>query len=336
MELLQNLWNGILDLTKLLVIPDWGATIALLPVFMGVIVVLYFISRILLYRRLGPKRRRPGRIKPVTPPGLHMPGPTWSPFLAAGGTFCLFLGLVFPGPLLVVGAIAIILSLLYWGREGLADFDHVAGDHPQLPAVIPAGPPPGVHMPGPSFRPILASLGLFVLFLGLVFPGPVLAIGLLCLIVALLGWLNDARKEYRQVVRADSTGHLENEPAPGWPKTLVTVFALLVVAAVALNAGWFPPRSAVGGGAAGGSPGPSGAPGSGAPGSGPPGAGGAGGGLQVTAEGLKFDTAPLAAPADKPFTIHFDNKDTAGTPHDVDIFDGSGAKVVDNPVITAQ
>ena len=39
MQLLQQIWNGILDLTKLLVIPDWGALIALLPVFMGVVVM---------------------------------------------------------------------------------------------------------------------------------------------------------------------------------------------------------------------------------------------------------------------------------------------------------
>jgi plastocyanin/energy-converting hydrogenase Eha subunit A len=317
MELLQQIWNGILDITKLLVIPDWGALIALLPVFMGVVAVLFLISRVLVYRRLGPKRRRPGRIKPVTPPGIHMPGPTYAPVYAAAGTFLLFLGLVFPGPLLVVGVITIVLSLLYWGREGLADYDHVAGDHPQLPPPVHEGPPPGVHMPGPSFRPVLASLGVFVLFLGLVFPGPVLAVGVLFMIVALLGWLNDARKEYRQVVRADTTGHLENEPAPGWPKTVLSAFALLVIAAVALNNGWFPPRSAAGGGAAGGSPAPSGATGSGAP---------ATGDLQITAEQIKFSTNALTTAADKPFKIDFDNKD-AGTNHDVDILDASGTKV---------
>lgn len=321
MELLQNLWNGILDITKLLVIPDWGALIALLPVFMGVVVIVFFLNRVLQYRRLGPKRRRPGRIPPVTPPGVHMPGPTYAPVFAAGGTFLLFLGLVFPGPWLIVGIVGIVLGLLYWGREGLRDYDHVADDHPQLPAVVHEGPPPGVHMPGPSFRPILASLGVFVLFLGLVFPGPILAVGLGFLIVALLGWLNDARKEYRHVVAADATGHLQNEPAPGWPKTVVSVFAFLLVVAVALNAGLFPPRSAQGGGGPAGSPGPSGAPG----GSGAPGAGG----LSITAQGVKFDKATLAAPADKPFTIAFDNKD-AGTPHDVDILDAGGTVVVNN------
>jgi plastocyanin len=323
MELLQNLWNGSLDITKLLVSPDGGALIALLPVFMGVVVILFVLSRLFQYRRLGPKRRRPGRIAPVTPPGVHMPGPTYAPFFAAGGAFLLFLGLVFPGPWLFIGIAGMVLGLLYWGREGLRDYDHVAGDEPQLPAVIHEGPPPGVHMPGPSFRPILASLGVFVLFLGLVFPGPILAVGLLFLVAALLGWLNDARKEYRHVVVADATGHIENEPAPSWPKTLVSVFTLLIIAAVALDAGWFPPRSAQGEGG----PGSSGAPaGSGGPaGSGAPGAGG----LTIVAQNVKFDTAALSTAADKAFTITLDNKD-AGTPHDADILDSTGAVVVNN------
>jgi len=319
-QLLQDIWNGILDLTKLLVIPDWGALIALLPVFMGVVVIVFFIGRVLQYRRLGPRRRRPGRIKPVTPAGIHMPGPTYAPIFGAVGTFLLFLGLVYNGPLLAVGLIVLLLSLLYWGREGLVDYDHVAGDRSSLPVVVHPGSPFGVHMSGPSFRPFLAALGVAILFAGLIYGGWVLAVGVLFTIVSLLGWLNDARKEYHQVERADTTGHLENEPAPGWPKTLLSVFAFLLIAAVALNAGWFPPRSAAGGtGGPGGSAAPSGGP------------GGSGGprGISITASGIKFDVAKLTAPSDKAFTIHFDNKDDQ-IPHDVDILDSSGKKVVDN------
>jgi cytochrome c oxidase subunit 2 len=54
----------------------------------------------------------------------------------------------------------------------------------------------------------------------------------------------------------------------------------------------------------------------------------AGPSIPLTAQGVKFDQATLTGPATG-FTIHFDNKD-AGTPHDVDILDASGAKVVDN------
>jgi len=53
MELLQGIWNAILDFTKLLVIPDWGALIALLPVFMGLVVIVFFAYTVVSYRRLG-------------------------------------------------------------------------------------------------------------------------------------------------------------------------------------------------------------------------------------------------------------------------------------------
>jgi cytochrome c oxidase subunit 2 len=70
-------------------------------------------------------------------------------------------------------------------------------------------------------------------------------------------------------------------------------------------------------------PPPSGEPG----GSGGPGPGG-GPVINLIAKGVKFDFDELSAPANAPFTIHLDNQD-AGTPHDVDILDASGAKVLD-------
>ncbi len=325
MELLQNLWNGILQLASLFVIPDWGSLIALLPVFMAVVVIVYLIWLVVQATRIGPRRRRPGRITPPPPPGIHMPGPTYAPFFAAAGVFLLFLGLVFPGPLLLIGVVILVLSLLYWGRESFRDYDHVAEAHPELPPPVHTGPPPGVHVPGPTFRPILASIGVAILFLGLVFPGWILAVGIAFLVVALLGWLNDARKEYQRTVRADTTGHLENGPDPAWPKAIGWVFTVLVVVAIAITAGWFPPRSAVGGTAEG-SPAPGG---SGAPtGSGAPAGSGAPGDLTVVAHGIAFNVTTLAAKADAPFHILFDNQD-AGTPHDIDILQASGTKVFD-------
>ena len=45
------------------------------------------------------------------------------------------------------------------------------------------------------------------------FGGWLLTAGIIALIATLVGWLVDAVKEYREVVRADTTGHLENPPA---------------------------------------------------------------------------------------------------------------------------
>ena len=315
--MIEQAWSSLLQFASQFVIPDWGGLIALLPVFIAVLVVLWVARTIYVYATIGPKRVRSARRKPVAPPGIHMPGPTYAPIFAAVGTFLLFLGLVFGGLWIVLGLIGLVLSLLFWGHELLADYDHVAEAHPTVVDTTYAGPPPGVHVPGPTFRPFLVALGVGLLFLGLVFGGWLLLIGIVFTIVTLLGWLNDARKEYRHVVEADETGHIVNEPAPAWPNRLLWAMGILVVVAVALNQGWIPPRSASGGGEPGGSPAPS-AGASGAPGG--PGA------IKIVAQNVKFDVSKVNAPASAPFTITFDNRDS-GTPHDVDILDASGKKV---------
>jgi len=55
---------------------------------------------------------------------------------------------------------------------------------------------------------------------------------------------------------------------------------------------------------------------------------GGGGGtvVPIAAQGIAFDQANLSAPADQPFQIEFANND-AGTPHNVEIKDNSGAQV---------
>src|SRR5436305_10836378 len=124
MTLLQNIWDSILKITSQFVIPDWGSVIALLPVLMGIVVLAFLIVTLARYRGVNPRRRRRGRIAPPPPAGLHMPGPTYAPFFGAGGTFLLLLGLVFPGPLLALGIVGLVLALLFWGREGLREYDH--------------------------------------------------------------------------------------------------------------------------------------------------------------------------------------------------------------------
>jgi mono/diheme cytochrome c family protein len=82
---------------------------------------------------------------------------------------------------------------------------------------------------------------------------------------------------------------------------------------------WSSPAGAAGGSPApggsaapGGSPAPSVAPGTTV--------------LSQVASGVQFQTTSLAAPADKPFQITFDNQD-AGIPHNIQIMDGSGQLV---------
>jgi cytochrome c oxidase subunit 2 len=60
----------------------------------------------------------------------------------------------------------------------------------------------------------------------------------------------------------------------------------------------------------------------------PSGGASAGPTIDLAAQNVKFDKTDLTAPANAPFTIHFDNRD-AGTAHDVDILDAGGTKVFD-------
>ena len=327
--MLEKLWTSILELTSQFVTPDWGKLINYMPVAIVLVVVLILLWLFRSLARAKPARRGPGPVTARTPAGIHMPGPSFAPVFAGIGLFMIMLGLVFGGVSLVLGAIALVLTLLYWLAEGLRIYDHDIGPTSTIvPAVGQAGPPPGVHMPGPSWRPFLGALGLFAVMLGLVFGGWVLAAGVIVLILTLVGWGADAVKEYRKTVEADATGHLENIPTAGTPRGLLTAVAVLILIAGVMQSGVFATGSASGdSGTPGASGGParSGAPaGSGAPGSGGPQPSSAAADVTVKAQGVAFVTSSWTGPAGKAFTIAFDNEDP-GTPHNIEIKDGSGA-----------
>jgi hypothetical protein len=317
---MEELWHSLLDAIEPIVIPDWGALVGLLPVFLGLVVLLWVGSTIRRFATAGPTRRGRQRLAPVPPAGLHMPGPSWAPVLGALGVFLLVFGLVVGGPLLWVGVAALTGGLLSWLSEGLRDYDHLEG-RSRLPAVIPTGsPPPGVHLPGPSFRPVLGALGTFALLAGLVFGGWILLVGVLALAVALLGWLRDARLEYVKTEEADRTGHLENIAAPAMPTRVVGIFAVLLVFAILLQTGILPPQVTPPGGDGEASPSPSGQPADVA--------------ATVVAKGIAFDIKSIEVPADQAFRILFRNQDPASVPHDIDIRQSDGATVIqDRPTI---
>ena len=252
---MDQIWNSILDFSSKFVIPDWGALIALLPIAILALVVLFVFWLLWRLTLLGPKRRGKGRVRPVPPPGVHAPTPSLAPIFAAVGAFLVLFGLVFGPVILALGVGALILTLLYWGAESMRDYDHAAGAT-TLPAVIPTEPPPGVHMPGPSFRPIVAAVAVAAMFYGLVFGGWLLAMGLIMLVVSLVGWLRDARAEYALAERADISGHLDSLPAPRIPTGTFALFGALFVLGIILNSGIIPSGSASG--ATGGSPAPGG------------------------------------------------------------------------------
>ncbi len=335
---LQELWDGILDLTSKFVIPDWGSLVALLPIFLLAVIILYFAWTLYRVRQLGPRRRGVRRIPPVPPPGVHAGHGSFAPILAAIGAAAVFAGLVIRGWFLV-GAIAVlIVTLLYWGREALREYDQLEGRVETGPGGTAAlTPPPGVHLPAPSFRPILVSAAVALLFVGLVAGPWIMLAGLVFLVVSLLGWLRDARREYADLVAADQTGRPPHPEAPGYPVGTIALIAVILVGAIVLDTGLLPPRNASAGGP-GGSPAASAPAGGGGPGGGSAGpsagpSGGAAGEVTIEAKGIAFVQTSVTAPAGKPFTIAFDNED-AGIPHNIQIKDASGGSAFKGEIVT--
>ncbi len=254
-----------------------------------------------------------------------MPGRSFAPILAAVGAFSLFLGLVFGGVVLIVGAIVLAVTLLYWLAEAVRIYDHDLGETATaLPVVDPrrtarGRPHARTVLPpvprrdrrdhadaGPGLRRVAAGRRVSI-----------------ALIATLLGWLVDARKEYVKTVEADTTGHLENIPPPRTPSLLLASLAILLVGAMFIQAGWIPPREASGGEGAT----PSGEPGS--PPAGPDASEAPAGpeaDIVLTAFNIAFDKTEITGPADAPFTIALINDD-AGTPHNVEFLDSSGTSV---------
>ncbi len=333
---MDQIWSSILSFITQFVSPDWGKLVGLIPLGLFGLVGLYILWLMRKLATIGPSERGGRPVAPAPPAGVHMPGGSLAPFLGAAGLALVVFGLVFRGAITVIGLIALILALIYWLREGMRDYDHVEATAVTLPAVIHEGPPPGVHMPGPSFRPILGGLSMMVIMFGLVFGLPLLAAGVVMLVTTLLGWLHDARTEYSLVVEADQTGHPRNAPAPHYPTGTLTFFGVVVIAALLVNYGIIPPADANGGGAtASGAPtasGGAGAP-SGAVPSGPP------ADVTIVAQNIQYTTTTASAPAGKPFTIAFDNRDS-GTPHNVSIHTGGAGgqqvflgKIVTGPIV---
>ena len=201
----MTIWEKLLEILGSLLSPDWNTLILLIPVLLLVPVVGYLLWVVRRYATAGPQISRPLPTPPA-PTGIHMPGPSLAPFLAAGGAFAFLLATLFikivpatdpetgkPIPdsstvviepfgvlALVVGLVAIVGALLYWGREANREYDALEGAAADRAAALPAdasgaasigdgsatsagapvvdGPPAGVHVPGPSFRPLLASI----------------------------------------------------------------------------------------------------------------------------------------------------------------------------------
>jgi plastocyanin len=330
MDKLQQAWTAILDALSKIIVPDWGGLVALIPIALVVLIVLWLGFLVRQFATIGPKQRGVAGRPPVPPPGVHAATASFAPVFGAVGVALLFYGFVWGGPTLALGLIALVLTLVYWLREGMRDYDHVAGAT-TLPAVVEGpGPPPGVHVPGPTFLPVISAVSVAILFLGILLGGLVLLAAFVCLVVGLIGWLRAAGTEYRLTEEADITGHLRNPAPPRFPTRLFGFFFVILAAAIVVQAGILPPRGTE---AAGGSPAPGAAGGGGSASAVPASPAGPAADVTIVAENIAFTTPDVSAPAGKAFTIGFTNKDT-GTQHNVEIKKPDGTDAFKGQIVT--
>jgi plastocyanin len=343
--MIEEVWSQLIGFTEQFVVPDWGLLVGLIPILLLVLVVLYVTWTIYRFATAGPTRRGKRRLTPVPPPGTHLPGGSFAPVIGAVGVLMLGIGLIEGGLWLLAGAVILGITLLYWGREFLREYDRLPSESTALvttggtavvplpPGALPAPegtPPPGVHIPAPSFRPLLIAISMTLLVAGLILGGWALILGAIALVVTLVGWLHDALREYLAAVAADRTGHLDAGPWPRWPIATFAVLAWILAGGLLLSSGLLPNSSAP---VAEGGPLPSGAAGGGGGGSAAPPPSLPNADVIETAQNTAFVVESLTAPADAPFTIAFDNKDP-GQPHNIAISDASGAEVFNGKIIT--
>ena len=79
----KDLVQTVLDTLSIFVMPDWKAIIAVLPFVLAVLFIAWFAFTVRKFATLGPRRRAPARIQPITPPAVHMPGGSAAPILVA-------------------------------------------------------------------------------------------------------------------------------------------------------------------------------------------------------------------------------------------------------------
>ena len=82
------------------------------------------------------------------------------------------------------------------------------------PATERAAPPPGVHLPPPSYLPVIMSLAAALIGAGLVFRSEgqmanlfILVPGLLVLVLASIWWVRAASREWRETEHGAHAGH---------------------------------------------------------------------------------------------------------------------------------
>ncbi len=95
-DALNGLWNTILDITEMFVIPDWSAVVGLMPllIFLGVVgpLLTFTVLGILVYQVARPR----AKLAIEEGPQVARSGADGQPIFQPGLPFCRTHGLIFP------------------------------------------------------------------------------------------------------------------------------------------------------------------------------------------------------------------------------------------------
>jgi len=317
-DALRSLLEWVISLIGPLVAPEWGALIKLIPIGVLALVAAFYGWVFFRYRRAGRQIGMPPLPAAKPPAGIHLPGPSLSPFLISIAAASLFFSVAMGGAALAVSGAAMLLALIAWGREAVREYDAIGGgqnDALQLrdrDSAAPTGPPASVHLPAPSLLPFLVSVAFAVLLFGAAIGLSFVLLGALMTTIALIAWLLDAGREYRAVADADSTGHLVNPEPKRAPRISLALFSILFILIGGSQFGLFAPAAGEGSPAPGDSGAPTEAPSDGI--------------TVVSAMAVKYQQASIELAADVPTQLRFHNMD-AGIPHNIAIHEGAADAV---------
>jgi hypothetical protein len=314
-----DLWTQVLDLLSRVVTPVWNELLQYIPLLLLLLMVLVVALVAWGWQRNAainrPRLARVGSAGGVAPAGIHLPGPSLWPFVVPVGLFFLFLSVVFGSPetpfnvaFLAIGLIVAAVGAVGWFLQAWSEYNHLeAADHRLILVEETEGvevvkePPAGIHLPGPSPWPFLAPIGLFFVFLGIIFGAALIVGGLVMAAIAAFGWWRDANRELLAV----QTGHhppAAQDAEAVFPKRLMPLFVAAGGLALLITA--LPPLLSLFPGTA--PPGPPGPPPTTTP-------------MLSASTVTSFEQTRLVVVADHPLELTFDNKQD-GVPHDVAIF----------------
>lgn len=150
---LEQIWQGILDITSLFVIPDWGALIGLLPIFLLILVLGPILSLLVLAWFVYVVRKpRPGQvIVDEAGPRKAEIGADGLPVFPRGEPICFRDGLIYPFGSRRCDACGDALSVYCpkcavareSGIDACPNCGLILKLEPRALTLRPAGPPPG-------------------------------------------------------------------------------------------------------------------------------------------------------------------------------------------------